>query len=94
MNFNENDLWRDKTNLQNLRFPKLHSVKVLLKLEFDSKDQVLLLVILENIYLFSRKIMFELFCVGLDGAIGFYKAVSVLFQLQLPAGTELDNNLK
>ena len=38
--------------------------------------------------------MFELFCVGLDGAIGFYKAVSVLFQLQLPAGTELDNNLK
>ena len=42
MNFNENDLWRDKTKLLNLRFSKLHSAKVLLKLEFDTKDQVLL----------------------------------------------------
>ena len=41
MNFNENDLWRDKTKLLNLRFSKLHSAKVLLKLEFDTKDQVL-----------------------------------------------------
>ena len=41
MNFNENDLWRNKTKLPNLRFSKLHSAKVLLKLEFDTKDQVL-----------------------------------------------------
>ena len=41
MNFNENDLWRDKTKLLNLRFSKLHSAKVLLKLEFDTEDQVL-----------------------------------------------------
>ena len=45
MNFNENDLWRDKTKLLNLRFSKLHSAKVLLKLEFDTEDQVLLLVV-------------------------------------------------
>ena len=42
MNFNENYLWRDKTKLLNLRFSKLHSAKVLLKLEFDTEDQVLL----------------------------------------------------
>ena len=41
MNFNENDLWRDKTKLLNLRFSELHSAKVLHKLEFDTKDQVL-----------------------------------------------------
>ena len=41
MNLNENDLWRDKTMLLNLRFSKLHSAKVLLKLEFDTEDQVL-----------------------------------------------------
>ena len=41
MNFNENYLWRDKTKLLNLRFSKLHSAKVLLKLEFDTEDQVL-----------------------------------------------------
>ena len=44
-NFNENDLWRDKTELLNLRLSKLPSLKVLLKLELDTKDQVLLLVI-------------------------------------------------
>ena len=44
MNFNENDLWRDKTKLLNFRFSKLHSTKVLLKLEFDTKDQVLSLL--------------------------------------------------
>ena len=38
MNFNENDLWRDKTEL---RLSKLPSTKVLLKLEFDTEDQVL-----------------------------------------------------
>ena len=36
-NFNENDLWRDKTEL-------LPSAKVLLKLEFDTEDQVLFLL--------------------------------------------------
>ena len=41
MNFNENDLWRNKTKLLNLRFSKLHSIKVLFNLEFDTKDQVL-----------------------------------------------------
>ena len=40
-NFNENDLWRDKTKLLNLRFSKLPSAKVLLKLDFNTKDQVL-----------------------------------------------------
>ena len=43
MNFNENDLWKDKTELLNLKLSKLPSVKVLLKLEFDTKNQVLFL---------------------------------------------------
>ena len=38
MNFNENDLWMDKTELLNSRLSKLPSAKVLLKLEFDTKD--------------------------------------------------------
>ena len=38
MNFNENDLWRDK---KDLRLSKLPSAKVVLKLEFDTEDQVL-----------------------------------------------------
>ena len=42
MNLNENGLWRDKTELLNLRLSKLPSAKVLLKPEFDTKDQVLL----------------------------------------------------
>ena len=41
MNFDENDLWREKTELLNLKFSKLARAKVLLKLEFDTKDQVL-----------------------------------------------------
>ena len=41
MYFNENDLWRNKTKLLNLMFSKLQSAKILLKLEFDTKDQVL-----------------------------------------------------
>ena len=41
MNFNENDLWRNKTDLLNLRLSKLPITKVLLKLEFDTEDQVL-----------------------------------------------------
>ena len=39
MTFNENALWRDEMNL---RLSKLPSTKVLLKLEFDTEDQVLL----------------------------------------------------
>ena len=43
MNFNENDIWRGKTGILNLRLFTLPSAKVLHKLEFDTKDQVLLL---------------------------------------------------
>ena len=41
MNFNENDLLREKTELLYLRISKLERAKVLLKLEFDTEDQVL-----------------------------------------------------
>ena len=41
MNFYENDLWCYKTEILNLRLSKLPSAKVLLKPEFDTKDQVL-----------------------------------------------------
>ena len=43
MNFSENDVWREKTKLPNLELSKLARAKVLLKLEFDTKDQVLFL---------------------------------------------------
>ena len=46
MNFNENYLWRDETELLNLRLSNLPSAKVLLKLEVDTKDQVLLLILM------------------------------------------------
>ena len=49
MNFNENDLWKDKTELRNLKLSKLLSAKVLLKLEFDTKDQVLFISVLTTI---------------------------------------------
>ena len=39
MTFNENALWSDNMNL---RLSKLPSAKALLKLEFDTEDQVLL----------------------------------------------------
>ena len=39
MNFNENK--REKTEVLNLRLSKMPSAKVLLKLEFDTEDQVL-----------------------------------------------------
>ena len=48
MNFNENDLWREKTELLYLRLSKLARAKVLLILEFDTEDQVLF-------YLFVQK---------------------------------------
>ena len=41
MNFNENDLWTEKTDLLYLRLSKLARAKVLLKLEFDTVVQVL-----------------------------------------------------
>ena len=41
MNFNENDLLREKTELLYLRISKLARAKALLKLEFDTEDQVL-----------------------------------------------------
>ena len=41
MNFNEYDLLRGKTEVLNLKLSKLPSAKVLFKLEFDTKDQVL-----------------------------------------------------
>ena len=41
MNFNENDFWRNKTELLNLKLSKLPITKVLLKLEFDTEYQVL-----------------------------------------------------
>ena len=50
MNFNENDLWRDKTELLNLRLFKLPSVKDVLKPEFDTKDQVLLYLLYKELY--------------------------------------------
>ena len=53
MNFNENDLWRNKTELLNLRLSKLSSKKVLLKLEFDTEDQVLLIAKLNSNFNFN-----------------------------------------
>ena len=41
MNFNKNDLWTEETELLNLNISKLARAKVLLNLEFDTKDQVL-----------------------------------------------------
>ena len=46
MNFNENYVWRDKTELLTLRLSNLPSAKVLLKLEFDTKDQVLFMYLI------------------------------------------------
>ena len=41
MNFSENDVGREKTKLPNFKLSKLARAKVLLKLEFDTEDQVL-----------------------------------------------------
>ena len=41
MNFNEKDLWREKTELLNLRFYEIARAKGLLELDFATKDQVL-----------------------------------------------------
>ena len=50
MSFNENYIWRDKTELLKLRLSKLPGTKVLFNLEFDTEDRVLLSVV--NIYSF------------------------------------------
>ena len=44
MNFNENDVWTEKTMFLNFKLSKLKRAKVLLKLEFDTKNQVLLVI--------------------------------------------------
>ena len=49
MNFNENDFWRDNTEFLNLRLSKLPSTKVLLKVEFDTEDQVLFFNLMRTI---------------------------------------------
>ena len=41
MKFSENNLWREETEILNLKLSKLARAKVLLKLEFDTEDQVL-----------------------------------------------------
>ena len=41
MNFSEIDVWREKTKLPKFKLSKLARAKVLLKLEFDTEDQVL-----------------------------------------------------
>ena len=41
INFDENDVWREKTKLPNFKLSKLARTKVLLKLEFGTEDQVL-----------------------------------------------------
>ena len=48
MNFNENYLLIEKTELLYLRISKLARAKVLLKLEFDTEDQVLFYHIMER----------------------------------------------
>ena len=41
MNFNENDVWMEKTKLLNFKLSILARAKVVLNLEFDTIDQVL-----------------------------------------------------
>ena len=41
MNFNENNLLGEKTELRNLRHSKQARAKVVLKLNFDTKNQIL-----------------------------------------------------
>ena len=48
MNFDENDIFREKTELLYLRISKLARAKVLLKLEFDTEDLVLFIIFLQE----------------------------------------------
>ena len=50
MNFSENDVGREKTKLPNFKLSKLARAKVLLKLEFDTEDQVLFIYLFEDDY--------------------------------------------
>ena len=76
MKLNENDLWRDKTELLILRLSKLPSAKVLLKLEFDTEDQV-------------SSILWSLSCVGSISCILFHRKKCIIGEirqkLQVPA---------
>ena len=47
----QNDVWREKTKLLNFKLSKLARPKVLLKLEFDTKDQVLFAIFLWHLSL-------------------------------------------
>jgi len=49
--FSENNVWREKTKLPNVKLSKLTRAKVLLKLEFDTEDQVLFLIFISSSYL-------------------------------------------
>ena len=55
MNFNENDLLREKTELLYLRISKLARAKVLLTLEFDTEDHVLFHFISRSVTNFSYR---------------------------------------
>ena len=63
MNFNENYLWRDKAKSLKLRCSKLHSAKVLPKLEIDTRDQVLFFIV--KTIIMSQK-LFENFYSGYE----------------------------
>ena len=60
MNFNENDLLREKTELLYLRISKLARAKVLLKLEFDTQDQVLFYICSSTLILGATLLVTEL----------------------------------
>ena len=66
MNFKENDLWKEKAELLDLRLSKLARSKGLLKLEFDTKDQVLFWSFLCNS---GRKYGFKINFYQLNGNI-------------------------
>ena len=57
MNFSENDVGREKTKLPNFKLSKLARAKVLLKLEFDTEDQVLSLFVFILLHLGNKRIV-------------------------------------
>ena len=68
MNFNENDLWRDKPEHLNLRISKLPSLKVLSNLEFDTEAQVLFVIFVttqgENFIFFNPSLRLSMIDLG------------------------------
>ena len=85
INFNENDLLREKIELLYLRILELAMAKVLLKLEFDTEDQVLLLKcvirILWNFHvclkIYITVVSFHIFQVCLLGCFEKQKVVQI-----------------